>query len=174
MNNHWQTLIFWDDTITHRLRIAEKPGPIRTFAILFAHSADSWFWLLGLALVGMLGPREWRNLEAKLAIGIVVTALIVFIIKFAIRRQRPTGDWGEIYRKTDPHSFPSGHAARAAMLAMVCLAVGIHDLGLILFVWFGLVSLARVAMGVHYLLDVIAGGVLGILLGFILSLRFIF
>jgi undecaprenyl-diphosphatase len=97
--------------------------------------------------------------------GTVGLALVVLAIKFTIRRRRPEGDWGAIYRNTDPHSFPSGHAARAAMLAVIALAIGPLWLGLLLVVWGLLVCLARVWMGVHYLSDIIAGILLGILAG---------
>ncbi len=96
---------------------------------------------------------------------IALLAGLVFLVKFSVRRQRPEGDWGAIYRSTDPHSFPSGHAARAAMLAVLGIGLGPTWFGLALVLWAPLVSLARVAMGVHYLSDVVAGVILGILAG---------
>jgi undecaprenyl-diphosphatase len=91
--------------------------------------------------------------------------VLVFAIKFTVRRRRPEGEWGQVYRKTDPHSFPSGHAARAALLAVLAIGLGPPWLGLLLAVWAPLVMLARVAMGVHYLSDVLAGALLGGLVG---------
>ena len=83
---------------------------------------------------------------------ILVTSVVVLSIKFTIRRRRPESNWGDIYRKTDPHSFPSGHAARTAMMAVVGLGIGPWWLGLALLVWAPLVAIARVTLGVHYLL----------------------
>lgn len=40
------------------LRVAERPGELRTGAAVLAHSGDSWFWLVGLALMGFLGSDE--------------------------------------------------------------------------------------------------------------------
>ena len=96
---------------------------------------------------------------------ILVTAVFVLAIKFTVRRRRPAGEWGDIYRKTDPHSFPSGHAARAALLATLALGMGPLWFGIILLIWAPLVILARVAMGVHYLSDVLVGASLGIAIG---------
>jgi len=96
---------------------------------------------------------------------ILVLALIVTALKFSIRRRRPEGEWGAIYRSTDPHSFPSGHAARAALLAVSSLVWGPSWLGALLVLWAPIVSLARVAMGLHYLSDVIAGATLGVTTG---------
>ena len=101
---------------------------------------------------------------------ILVTASIVFIVKHTIRRKRPEGEWGKFYRLTDPHSFPSGHSVRAMMLAVVTLGVGPMWLGLILIIWAPLVGLARVAMGVHYISDVLAGIILGFVIGLVVLL----
>jgi undecaprenyl-diphosphatase len=90
---------------------------------------------------------------------------VVLVLKLLIRRRRPPGEWGAIYRNTDPHSFPSGHAARAAMLAVLLCAWGPTWAAPVAIAWAPLVSLARVALGVHYLSDVIAGGVLGLAAG---------
>ena len=154
----------WDARATAGLRVAEKPGLRRSLAVVFAHSGDSWFWLLALLIV-WLSSVAWRERVVIMLLCILITALVVFAIKFTVRRKRPEGEWGAIYRKTDPHSFPSGHAARALMLATIGLGLGPPWFSILLLIWAPLVTLARVAMGVHYLSDVIAGAVLGILLG---------
>ena len=161
----WRRLLVLDNQYSVQLSIAEKPGLLRNLAIVFAHSGDSWFWLLGLVILWAVGSDYWKFRALVMIGGIILTAGIVFAIKFIVRRQRPEGEWGSIYRKTDPHSFPSGHAARAIMLAIVALGLGPDWLGLLLAIWAPLVVLARVAMGVHYLSDVVAGALLGCFTG---------
>jgi membrane-associated phospholipid phosphatase len=158
-------LIRLDARLTQQMRIAEKPGSLRTVAIVLAHSGDSWFWLAGLILVWWLGNAYWKNLALTMIISILITAGVVFVIKFTVRRSRPEGEWGKVYRSTDPHSFPSGHAVRAVMLTVVMLGLGPLWLGLCMVVWAPLVALARVAMGVHYVSDVLAGMLLGLGIG---------
>lgn len=160
-----QRLFELDARLSARLRVAEKPGKRRRLAIIFGHSGDSWFWLAGLLLLTCLGGETWRPLAVAMIIGILLTAVLVLIIKFTVRRQRPEGEWGQIYRRTDPHSFPSGHAARALMLALVALGIGPAWLGWVLLIWAPLVGLARVATGLHYVSDVLAGWMLGIVMG---------
>jgi undecaprenyl-diphosphatase len=143
---------------------------MRMASILLAHSGDSWFWLLGLAVLWLAGDDYWKSRAVSLAIGILLTAVVVMTTKFIVRRKRPEGDWGSIYRSTDPHSFPSGHAARAVMLAVLALGLGPAWLAIILIGWAPFVCLARVAMGLHYLSDVLAGMVFGGLMGFVLLL----
>jgi undecaprenyl-diphosphatase len=157
----------FDADISGRLRIAESPGITRTAAAVIAHSGDSWFWLLGLGLLWWFGTEYWKFRAIALAVGVVITALLVMVIKFTVRRSRPEGDWGDIYRRTDPHSFPSGHAARAAMLAVAALGLGPTWFGSLLLVWSPLVGLARVVMGVHYLSDILAGMAIGVVMGLV-------
>jgi undecaprenyl-diphosphatase len=160
-----RNLLALDARWSARLRVAERPGTLRTLAVILAHSGDSWFWGAGLALLWLLGPTDWRPRAVTLVLSIAILAGMVFAIKLLVRRQRPAGEWGEIYRSTDPHSFPSGHAARAVMLAIVLWALGPAWLAWIVLLWAPLVALARVAMGVHYLSDIAAGLILGALVG---------
>ncbi len=94
-----------------------------------------------------------------------IQAIFVLAIKFIIKRSRPAGDWGAIYRNSDPHSFPSGHATRAAMLAVLFWGLQLNPLAILITIWVFLVSFARVILGVHYLSDIVAGWILGVLLG---------
>jgi undecaprenyl-diphosphatase len=105
-------LLELDARLSERLRIAEKPGPLRAFAALCARSGDSWFWAIGLVALWFLGSESWRKWSVIQIVGIGGLAVLVLLTKFLVRRKRPAGEWGGIYRNADPHSFPSGHAAR--------------------------------------------------------------
>ena len=161
------SLLELDARLSNQMRVAEKPGALRAIAAFFAHSGDSWFWGAALILLWLISDSSWRRWEVVEFVGISLLAVLVIGIKFIVRRQRPVGEWGGIYRNTDPHSFPSGHAARAFLIAVIGSALGPAWLGILLWTWAPLVALARVAMGVHYLSDVIAGAVLGILIAVI-------
>ena len=157
-----------DERFARSTQSQEQPGLVRALAIVLAHSGDSWFWILGLGLLWWFGDAYWKQLAVTMLIGILVTALVVMAIKFTVKRSRPQGEWGRIYRSTDPHSFPSGHAARSAMLAVLALGLGPLWLGLSMLVWAPLVGLARAIMGVHYPSDIIAGMALGVFLGLLI------
>ena len=162
-----RSLLEMDARFSGQLRVAEKPGMLRNVAIVLAHSGDSWFWALALILGWFFSSAAWKQWEVVEFFGILGLAGVVLAIKFLVRRERPQGEWGSIYRNTDPHSFPSGHAARAFLIAVVASALAPTWMILLLWIWAPLVSLARVSMGVHYLSDVIAGGVLGAFVGLI-------
>lgn len=156
-----------DAQLSARMRVAERPGLLRTSVAVLAHSGDSWFWWVGLALLWWLGNGFWRPWALTVLLSILALAIIVLGIKFTIRRRRPEGEWGALYRNTDPHSFPSGHAARVVLIAILAIGLGPGWLALVLCIWAPLVALARVAMGVHYLSDIIAGAGLGLVAGLI-------
>ncbi len=153
-----------DQSASHRLLLSEDKECLRKFAAFFAHSGDSWFLEIGLFLIWIFTKGIWHSYSALFAGAIIIQAVLVIAIKFLIKRRRPEGDWGSVYRNTDPHSFPSGHAARMIMLSIISFGLGIHLLGWIVLIWGICVSFARVSLGVHYLIDIIAGWVIGIIL----------
>jgi len=157
-----------DRTASEHLRINEKKGFKHSLAAFLAHSGDSWFWLVGLSIIWLWGDPLWHRRATLLIIGIIALAFIVLGVKLVVRRRRPAGDWGAIYRITDPHSFPSGHAARAMMLAIIACGIGPVWFAIAILLWSPLVSLARVAMGVHYLMDIIGGMVIGFIMGLVI------
>jgi undecaprenyl-diphosphatase len=156
----------FDQHLSIKMLLPQDQNFLRNVAVFLAHSGDSWFWLAALFVVWLAAKGSWHTHAAFLACSIVIQAILVLAIKFMIKRKRPEGEWGAIYRGMDPHSFPSGHAVRAAMLAVLAWKLGIYPLGLILSIWAPIMSLSRVSMGVHYLSDVIAGWLMGILLAF--------
>jgi len=160
-----------DARLSEGLRVAEKPGVVRGLAVFLAHSGDSWFWGAALIIVWLLSDSFWKRWAIIMLAAISVLAALVMGLKFIIRRRRPEGEWGSIYRNTDPHSFPSGHAARVFLIAVLAVGLGPAGLALVLWAWAPLVSLARVAMGVHYMSDVVAGFVIGVVMG-IAALQF--
>jgi len=158
-------ILQYDADFSAKLRLSQS-APLWKLAAFLAHSGDSWFWMIGLFIVWLLGDFMWHKNAALMAAGVAGLAMFVFALKFTIRRQRPPGDWGAIYRNTDPHSFPSGHAARAGLLGVMSMGLGPLLFGVIVLIWVPFVCLARVCTGVHYLSDVIAGLILGIIAGF--------
>lgn len=171
-------LLDLDRRVSQFMRVAEPPGPLHVTAAILAHSGDSWFWGIGLGLLWVVNPAGssapaagWRPWSVGVFLNILGLALVVLAIKFLIRRRRPEGDWGALYRKADPHSFPSGHAARAALILVLVSVWGPPWLRPILFLWTPAMALSRVALGLHYVSDVVGGILLGVALAS-LSLAF--
>ena len=47
----FRSLLELDARLSDQLRVAEKPGLLRSIAVFFAHSGDSWFWWAALMLL---------------------------------------------------------------------------------------------------------------------------
>lgn len=145
---------------------------LKLFLQLVTHSCDSWYWLIGIILVWLFGKGQSQYYAINLAFGLGLLAVFVLAIKFLVRRPRPEGDWGQVYRLTDPHSFPSGHAARAMAIAAMATVDASLPIGLIILLWFWavLVGYSRVALRLHYVTDVIAGWAIGLISGLLTPL----
>lgn len=166
----FRKILSLDAKYSYAIRIKDpETNRFKPFAAFFAHSGDSWFVEVALFILWLLTRGALHQLIALTAGAVAILALLVLAVKFTIRRQRPEGEWGAIYRNTDPHSFPSGHAARTSMMAVLAFLMGFPWLGLALSIWTVLVSLARVWMGVHYLSDVIVGVLLGALFAWLMA-----
>ena len=166
------TILQKDAELSQRILIAEHKSGLRTLAAFLAHSGDSWFWIVALVLLWFLGPEMWQPQIRLLFIGILVTAVFVLVLKFLIQRPRPEGEWGQIYRRSDPHSFPSGHAARATMLSLIMLVSGYYWIGFAMIIWTSLVAISRIGLGVHYLSDIVVGTAIGAVFGTLVVLIF--
>jgi len=126
----------------------------------------------GIAMVLVAAAYAWwrghRRGAFLAALAVLVASLADLALKLAFDRARPP----YALVAEDPWSFPSGHATRAASLACA-LAWSAWRLraprdatrGLVLAggAWALLVADARLALGVHYLSDVVGG--LGVGLG---------
>ena len=155
-----------DERISNSLRITDQNSLIFRIAAALAHSGDSWLWCGVLFIIWLFAGGERERTVAYWGGSIALTALFIFVLKRLIARTRPEGDWGTVYRRTDPYSFPSGHAVRAGLIVMLAFDTFQEPLLLCAFcVWAILMIWARVATGVHYLLDICAGFLFGLLIG---------
>ena len=134
----------------------------------------SWVALLVLTIwaftyaLGNVQPDtlHWPLIRKKAVLvfaAIALPRIAVMILKFGVGRARPyMGDIGShpFNRSEDFASWPSGHATIAFAFAM---AVGlvIPALRWPLFALAVLVGYSRMALGMHYLADVIAGATIG-------------
>ncbi len=163
-------LLELDARASAKLNLAQRSGALRNLLRFLAHSGDSWFMIPVMGLIWLAGNDFWKWRMLVMFLAMCATALVAVGLKRLIGRRRPEGEWGLVYRSTDPHSFPSGHAARLTMLAVFSLGFGPAWFCALLFLWAPAVALARVAMGVHYLSDMAGGALLGILFGIVFLL----
>ena len=97
--------------------------------------------------------------EASLEVGqaLVLSNLLTFGMKSAVRRERPDG--------SDELSFPSGHASSSFAAATVVDAAFGHRAGALAFVLAAWTAASRLEEHKHFLSDVVAGAGLGVVCG---------
>ena len=109
------------------------------------------------ALVLYLSRRRWSALYFLTAS--VGSALLVQVIKHTFGRARPE----DILIVSDYGSFPSGHTANAATIAVVAAVLFPHLWVQIVGVaWVVLMAFSRTYLHAHWLSDVVAGALEGI------------
>ncbi len=153
-----------DARLTPSMAFARDRGALRTFALALAHSGDSFIWAGLLAAAWFLGDHAWKARALVTFAGLALAEVVVILLKYVVRRKRPPGDAGTIYRRTDPYSFPSGHAARAMLLCILAGVLGPSWAFWTILAWSPIMVLSRIAIAIHYVLDVAGGLVLGIAL----------
>jgi membrane-associated phospholipid phosphatase len=132
--------------------------------------------LLVFCLWGLKRSCKWAKPTAIYGVSaFVASGVLTQIVKHLVGRPRPsTGLWpmdlkGPVW-DSDFHSFPSGHTATSFALAAF-LGVIFPKARPYLYVVSILVALGRVIGAAHHVSDVLAGCILGVLVGLPLGLR---
>ncbi len=106
---------------------------------------------------------------------LISTMVVVFLMKVIFQVPRP----GEAFIRYpfltavlhfDSYSFPSGHAARASVLAYYLCKKGGSHVKVLVWVWALGVAASRLLLGVHWLSDVVTSIVLGLLVSILTDL----
>ncbi|MBN1313978.1 MAG: phosphatase PAP2 family protein [Anaerolineales bacterium] len=137
----------------------------RWAAVLLAHSGDSQWWLIAGILFWWLGNMHSSETGKQIVIITLIAGVISGLLKQLFKRTRPNTPEYLLYLTIDRHSFPSGHATRVGALVVI-LSARLPLWGILaLTTWAIGVGVSRIAMGVHFASDIIAGLLLGALLG---------
>ena len=145
------------------------------------------FNMLIFGIVVLLIPRT-RRVGITLMILIVISTLLTGYIKCGIDRDRPDLTYDgvpfpvEISRDTFAlfceggftASYPSGHAARSVIFAIILGYAISHRFprgAYLLFLYPAMVSVSRVYVLQHYPMDVVGGAVIGMMLAGVLASR---
>jgi len=132
------------------------------------YSAAGSFNLLTLASLGIM------LVDVRLGIALIVVIVVVEVvcsaIKLVARRTRPDNQTGSSFlERIDSGSFPSIHTARvAAVGALLIGRLQSFEMTIILSATVMLVGVSRVILKRHHVSDVLAGAVLGALLGWLI------
>jgi undecaprenyl-diphosphatase len=134
-------------------------------AVTYAGSFGILWLVLALALSGFSWRRPW--LPVRVGATILIAEGVQSALKVWFERDRPpldNPDPAPLVALPASYSFPSGHAVVAFACATV-MSFAVPRLRWPLYALAALVAFSRVYVGVHFPGDVVAGAVIGVLLG---------
>ena len=161
-------LYLTDRKIMRRANGWLAPRWVRVWMMLASRLGDGWLWWgIGFGILLWGGRHRYQVMVAG---GVAAGAAqgVSRLIKIAVARQRPCvaekHRWANV-PPPDPWSFPSAHTMTAFAFAV---AIGYAYPALFAALLFAAasVALSRVLLGLHYVSDVVVGGLLGWLIGF--------
>jgi len=163
-----------DDRISGRVRAWLPPRWIRWWMLWATRLGDGWLWL-AVAFVLLDGAGRWRRVLAAAALAAGLANVVLVMLKRKFRRRRPCDfaphpafdvrtSYFLRFVPSDRFSFPSGHSANAFALATV-LALTSPWMATPALALAASVAASRVVLGLHFLSDVVAGSLLGVLVG---------
>lgn len=163
----WKELRTFDPRLCRAAsRWAARRGVHHSFAVI-SRLGDGWFWYgLMIALAAFGGTRGIVAALQMLVTGFMAW-LLYRTLKLRTRRLRPFRVHPDVTARAlalDEFSFPSGHTLHAVSFTIVAVA-SFPFLALPLIAFTMLVAVSRVALGLHYPTDVLAGALIGAALG---------
>lgn len=150
---------------------AHREGWLNTALTLVTHLGDppaQTIWLIVACTLSAWRSRSWLPVILGLVGGIGISVILV-TAKTLVGRQRPELPFALV----DSHgfSFPSGHAAGAAAVGLLCAWMlsrwVVHRWAAQVAVWaltitaIIMIGFSRLYLGVHFVTDVLAGWLLG-------------
>ena len=127
--------------------------------------------LIWIVLVGiLLAFKNTRQIGKYAALSLALCGVVGNLIKMLVMRPRPFLEIEELIplvARPDSYSFPSMHTACAFAVTLVALKMGEGKWRYLLLTFAVIVSLSRIYVGVHYTSDVLAGFLLGALIGYV-------
>lgn len=146
-------------------RLRTQPLANRAMYALSAAGDDGRIWFAAAAVEGIRRHSLRQTWSRSVGWLLLEAAVVNGPMKAAARRPRPVPRTGHEHHFRTPtgSSFPSGHAASAATMA-VLLSAG-SPLGPLWYLLAAGIGLSRVHVGVHHGSDVVGGFIVGAVFG---------
>ena len=178
----WQTIHEWDIELFHSINTVWT-NTFLDHNFPWWRDSTTWYPLYLFLFIFIFMNFGWRAWTWVLFIIINVTLTDQFsssVVKQWIPRPRPCQDPGMIeyvrmllHHCSGGNSFPSSHATNhfgAAVFLFCTLRKYCRNWTYLFFFWAATVSYAQVYVGVHYPTDVLAGAIIGSIIGYIVAL----
>ena len=165
---------FWLDPVAHNWVVDHRNRQVRMFMAAVSRYGD---WpthvLLGFLMLGVTwwrGQKKWARVFLAMLVACALAGVTTRVIKIGAGRARPSVQtevaWSGPQLSSKFHSFPSGHTASSTAFFAVLLFVS-WRIGLACLVIPLLIAFSRMYVAAHYLSDVVAAAILGVLCAYL-------
>ena len=117
------------------------------------------FWVFVALIIGL---SNRRSLSFLLFTSLLVDFAINKMLKYSLMMPRPNSSLWLVNVKTI-YGFPSGHTEASFLVATILSAQ--NKMFIFLYAFAIFVGILRILLGVHFPIDVVGGGVLGVIIG---------
>ncbi len=147
-------------------RAVRTAGLLKTFQVA-SRLGDGVLWYSLIAALALFFGSTGRLVALQCAVAGASGLAIYRLLKNVLVRERPYMTHAAIVcagKPLDRFSFPSGHTLHAVSFTLIVCS-SLPMLAAVLVPVALLIALSRVVLGLHYPTDVLAGGMLGALIG---------
>lgn len=169
MSRFVSTVSNWDVVFLTRIAGLDGRRFISWIMPWISHTGNGYYYPLIPLFLYLFNDRIALHFFLAAMIAFSLELPLYKLVKNSIRRDRPYEVILGVNRRISPSdrfSFPSGHTAAAAIIALL-ISHFLPVLSVPCFMWASLVGLSRIYLGVHYPTDVLAGMVLGLASGWV-------
>ena len=157
-----------DHRLMRRVNRWSPPKWIRLWMVAATRGGDGWLWYLLALTVWLFGGEQGPPAVIACVLAAAAGIAVFVALKRATGRSRPCQIarhcWSTLL-PPDRFSFPSGHTITAFA---ICVPLGYFYPGMQAGLGFISLSIAlsRILLGMHFLSDVVAGALIGSILGY--------
>ncbi len=151
---------YFDHTVKNSFQGRLMPGPVSHVADMYG---NGWNWIVGNAFIAAeywssnRPKEEFKDYLQVYNEAFIVNGVFTFAVKSLVKRERPG--------KQNKYSFPSGHTSSSFVVASVLYELYGADVGVPAYTMATVTGLQRIHSNWHWFSDVVAGAVLGTLIG---------
>jgi undecaprenyl-diphosphatase len=181
IQDFWASLLKADQSLFELIN-GQWTCPFFDSFMPWMRTSEHWFPMYVLLLGYLFYKWGWKALKWILAVAITIgmsDQVSSFFFKPFLHRLRPCADPSMVHQVKlliaacpTSFSFTSSHATNHFALAMfICMTLQplLNKYVYLFFLWAAIISYAQIYVGVHYPLDVLAGSLIGITMGYALA-----
>jgi undecaprenyl-diphosphatase len=158
----WERVLEWDRTCALTLN-RSLSTPYQRLWLVIDRLGSVWTWIAAMLVIALTGGTMGVYCAAHMFAGGGCALVCYKLVKNVACRARPCVIVNGVRRCADPldeWSFPSGHVLHAVAFSTIAMAY-YPALVFVLLPFLVLMGVSRIALGLHYPSDVVAGAAIG-------------